>query len=140
MARRPRVTYELDQVGPFFMPGRKQRVKGALAEGVQDVGKRGEELYRGFVIGGGFTDTGAFADSITSDFRRRSKDVVGYAKVEVQDSYPKPGRPTATWMERGTRRGVRLRKGIRAGNKSARQLRKLDFSQIFGGRLLKRMQ
>ena len=136
---RPKVYYELDKTGPLFLPGAKKRVKQALAEGVEDVGDRGANLYHGFVIQGGFTDSGRFADSIYSDFRRRNADVVGYAKVEARDAYPKADRPTASWMERGTRRGVRLRKGIRAGDKSARALRKLDFSQIFGGRLLKRI-
>ena len=136
---KPRVYYELDKTGPLFLPGAKKRVKEALAEGVEDVGDRGANLYHGFVIAGGFVETGAFAESIYSDFRRSGDDVVGYAKVQPLDAYPKSNRPTVTWMERGTRKGVKMRKGIRAADKSARALRKLDFSQIFGGRLLKRI-
>ena len=136
---RPRVYYTLQNTGPLFIPGVRNNVKQALAEGVEDVGDRGANLYYGFVIEGGFTESGQFADSIFSDFRRRGKDVVGYAKVAPAATWPKADRPTVTWMERGTRKGVKMRKGIRAADKSARRLRKLDFSQIFGGRLLKRI-
>ena len=136
---RPKVTYELQMAGPIFLPNMKSRVKGALAEGVQNVGEIGADKYRGFVAGGGFVESGRFVDSIASDFKRKSDGVVGYAKVSAPDSYPKPNRPPTTFMERGTRKGVKVRKAIRGGSKTASALRKLDFSQIFGGRITKRI-
>lgn len=110
MARKPSQYIELD--GPLFEADMGLRVKDALAEGVEELGEDAAEIMVSLIARAGFVRTGAFISSTESIFKRRGRDEVGFARVTPSDSWKGvSGRPTKTWLARGERRGVKLRKG-----------------------------
>ena len=110
MPRKPSQFIELD--GPLFDADMSLRVKDALAEGVKELGEDAAEIMVGFISQAGFIATGAFISSTESVFKRRGRAEVGFAKVTPSDSWKGvSGRPPKTWLARGTRGGVKLRKG-----------------------------
>lgn len=98
---------ELD--GPLFDPEVVKRFKAAVGAEIEAIGDDAAGIMMGFVAAGGFVKTGRLLRSVTSEFRQ-TPGLIGYAKVYPTDVWPEPDRPTRTWISRGVRRGVKLRK------------------------------
>lgn len=134
MARRRTQYIELD--GPLFDDDVTRRFHDAVAKGMEEMANDGASILGAAISQRGFVKTGRFLRSIDTLSKRSDKDnSAGYTAVVVTDAYPEKGRPTRTWFERGTRRGVRLRTGGYGFRKAATALRQVDWEQYFGGRI-----
>ena len=134
MPKKPHQYIELS--GPLFEDDAIRKLNDAVAEGMEELGDEGASILGAAISQRGFVKTGAFLRSIDTIAKRSDKDrSAGYVAVAVTDSYPSPGRPTKTWFERGTRRGVRLRTGGYGFRKTADRLKSFDFEQLFGSRI-----
>lgn len=115
--RKPSKYLELD--GPVFDPAVQRQMNDAIADGLEELGDQASGILAGYVSAAGFVKTGAFLKSIDSKLTRTG-DAAGYVKVAPTDVWPEKGRPTRTWLEKGTRAGVKLRpaKGVFAKTRS----------------------
>jgi hypothetical protein len=126
MARRGTQYVELD--GPLFDPEIIMKFKGAVSAGIRELADEGVEILQAYTWQGGFVDSGDWVTSIHSEFIQNRG--IGYAKV-----LPSAPLPPRIWGERGTRRGVKLRKGVGMFRKTKTRLRQLSYEQFFGGRI-----
>jgi len=117
MARR--VSQYLELSGPVFEGDAQRKLSDAISEGLEELGDQAAGILAGYVSAAGFVKTGAFLKSIDSKLTRTG-DSAGYVKVAPTDVWPAPNRPTRTWLEKGTRAGVKLRpaKGVFAKTRS----------------------
>lgn len=134
MARVRTPHIELD--GPLFDDDAIRRFHDAVADGMEELADEGGSVLGAAISQRGFLQTGKFLRSIDTVAKRRDRDEsAGYVAIKVGDAYPMPDRPTRTWFERGTRRGVRLRTGGYGFRKSAAAMKTMDWEQIFGTRI-----
>lgn len=125
MARQPYQYIELD--GPLFDDDMIHRFRLAVREGIGELAEEGEGIMASVIANAGFVKTGGFVQSVDSFVKFREGDI-GYAKIYPTDAWApdNPGRPTRTWADRGTRKGVRLRKSLNIFSRSATGLRRID--------------
>lgn len=154
MPRKPSQYIELD--GPLFDENMKHRFVIAVREGMEDLSEDLEGVMAATISQGGFVKSGDFLRSVDSVQRYRGLDEVGYIKIYPMDSWSgtitlghagaktKSGkarmtvtsvsssnhRPTRTWADRGTRRGVKLRKGLNIFSRTATAGRNIDKQQF----------
>lgn len=134
MPKKPSQYIELS--GPLFEDDVIRKFNDAVAEGMEDLGDEGASILGAAISQRGFVGTGSFLRSVDTLAKRTDKDAsAGYVAVVVTDAYPEPGRPTRTWFERGTRKGIRLRTGGYGFRKTADRLKAFDFEQFFGARI-----
>lgn len=119
----PRKTEYIELSGPLFEPDVIDRFHDAVAEGIEDLAEQGEDILTQFVAQAGFIDTGSFISSIGVEVKRSRG--AGYATVRPTAVWPNPGRPTRTWLERGTRKGAKLRTANRPFSKTKTRLRQV---------------
>jgi hypothetical protein len=74
---------------------------------------------------GGFVRTGTFLRSVSA-LAKHSGDAIGFEKIQPTGQWPAPGRPTLTWADRGTRKGLKLRKSLNIFSRTATGLRNID--------------
>ncbi|MBI5289698.1 MAG: hypothetical protein HY873_12065 [Chloroflexi bacterium] len=110
MSRKPNQFIELD--GPLFDPNVVRNFKQAVAEGIEELADEGDDVMMAQISAGGFVRTGQFLRSVDVVFVRSSLDVIGYAKILPTAVWPDADRPTRTWIARGLRGGVKMRKGF----------------------------
>lgn len=128
---------EINWDGWLFDPSVMQRYRDAVAEGIEELGDEGAGIMASVMANAGLVLTGRTLRSIDSEFRRAGRDTTGYAKVQPTDTWhgeitlgvvgrTKKGkarmgvtsarstgsehRPTLTWLDRGTRGGIKLTK------------------------------
>lgn len=114
--------------GPLFADDVKARFKGAVGDGIRELGKEGEGIMQSFIYQSGFIDSGDFVSSVEAEFVRTRG--IGYATVAPRDQWPAPGRPPRIWYERGTRRGKKLRKAGGGFAKTRTRLRQMSYQGI----------
>lgn len=125
-------TQYIEISGPLFEDDAVRRMHDAVAEGMEELGDEGASILGAAISQRGFVNTGQFLRSIETIAKRQNPDdTAGYVAVSVGDAWPAPDRPTKTWFERGTRKGVRLRTGGYGFRKTATALRAMDFELIF---------
>lgn len=109
----------LEVSGPVFDDATRRKMSDAISEGLEELGDEAAGILAGYVSAAGFVKTGAFLSSIDSKLTRTG-DSAGYVKIAPTDVWPQKGRPTRTWLEKGTRAGVKLRpaKGVFAKTRS----------------------
>ena len=114
-----KVSQYLELSGPVFEGDTQRKLSDAISEGLEELGDQAAGILAGYVSAAGFVKTGAFLKSIDSKLTRTG-DSAGYVKVAPTDVWPAPNRPTRTWLEKGTRAGVKLRpaKGVFAKTRS----------------------
>lgn len=114
--------------GPIFDEATQRRMSDAIAEGLEELGDTAAGILAGYVSAAGFVKTGAFLQSIDAKLVRSSG--AGYVKVAPTDVWPTKDRPTRTWLERGTRGGVKLRpaKGVFAKTRS--RMNEMTYSHL----------
>ena len=114
-----KVSQYLELSGPVFEGDTQRKLSDAISEGLEELGDQAAGILAGYVSAAGFVKTGAFLKSIDSKLTRTG-DAAGYVKVAPTDVWPEKGRPTRTWLEKGTRAGVKLRpaKGVFAKTRS----------------------
>lgn len=83
--RRPSPYLELN--GPVFDTDVQSIIIDAAAEGLDELADDADDVMASHIAAGGLVDTGELLQSVTADYIRSSRDVVGYVKVW----------PTATW-------------------------------------------
>jgi len=139
MPRKKKVSQyiEINWDGWLFDDAVMQRYRDAVAEGIEELGEEGAGIMASVMANAGLVLSGRTIRSIESDFRRSGPDTTGYAKVQPTDTWRgeitlgvvgktkkgrnrigvtsarstgEQGRPTLTWLDRGTRRGIKLRK------------------------------
>ena len=129
MARKPSEYIELS--GPLFDADMTERVNDAIASGIKELGEDAQEIMVGFISQAGFVRTGAFISSTESHFKRRGRSEVGFARVSPMDVWSGAGgKPTKTWLARGTREGVKLRKGNNVWAKTATRVNAMKVERI----------
>lgn len=134
MARRP--TQYIEISGPLFESDAIRRMHDAVAEGMEELGDEGASILGTAILQRGFVNTGRFLSEIETIAKRQNpNESAGYVAVSVGGTWPEKDRPTKTWYERGTRRGVRLRTGGYGFRKTATALRAMDFDPIFTRRI-----
>lgn len=134
MARRPAQYIEIS--GPLLEGNAVRLFHDAVAEGMEELGDEGASILGAAILQRGFVRTGRFLRSIETVAKRANPDSsAGFVKVGVGGTWPESDRPTKTWFERGTRRGVRLRTGGYGFRKAATALRAMDFDPIFAQRI-----
>lgn len=119
MARGEYIEMTLD--GPLFDGKASRRFYDAVAEGIEELSELGADILTQFVAKANFIDTGDFIDSIGNDMHRERG--AGYGTIRPDNVWPKPGRPTRTWFERGTRGGVKMRKANTGFSRTRTRLR-----------------
>lgn len=124
MARRASQYVELE--GPLFDPDVIRRFKQAVAEGIEELADEGDDIMMSQIAAGGFVRTGQLLQSVDVVFVRRSRDVIGYAKILPTAVWPEPDRPTRTWIARGLRRGVKLRRSFDIFARTTTVLRRMQ--------------
>lgn len=114
-----KVSQYLELSGPVFEGDTQRKLSDAISEGLEELGDQAAGILAGYVSAAGFVKTGAFLKSIDSKLTRTG-DAAGYVKIAPTDVWPEPNRPTRTWLEKGTRAGVKLRpaKGVFAKTRS----------------------
>lgn len=125
-----RKTTFLEITGPLFDAAAQRRVNDAIAEGLEELGDTAAGILAGFVSQGGFVHTGAFLSSIDAQRKGSDDGGVGYVKVAPTDVWPAADRPTRTWFEKGTRKGVKYRKGIGGFSKTTTRVKGMSYSVI----------
>ena len=107
--------------GPIFDEARREGLlEAGIAAGMKELVARVEATTKSKVLGSGIP-SGPFVRSIKGEVKKPAN--VGV--IRSDDT-----RPIRTWLERGTRRGVKLRKqsgGFAAGKNQARTLNKQGF-------------
>lgn len=128
---------EINWDGWLFDDSVMQRYRDAVADGIEELGDEGAGIMASVMANAGLVLSGRTIRSIESDFRRTGRDTTGYAKVQPTDSWRgeitlgvvgktkkgkdrigvtsarstgEQGRPTLTWLDRGTRGGIKLTK------------------------------
>ena len=134
MARIQKQYIEID--GPLFDPDMVRRFKDAVAEGIEELADEADDIMASQILAGGFVRTRQFLESVDVVFIRSSPDVIGYAKILPTAVWPKPDRPTRTWIAYGQRRGVKLRGGFNIFARTATVLRRMQPEE----RIAKRVQ
>ncbi len=134
MPRRPNPYIELD--GPLFDPNVIRNFKQAVAEGIEELAEEGQDVMMAQISAGGFIRTGAFLRSVDVVFVRSSQDVIGYAKILPTATWPDSDRPTRTWIARGLRGGVKMRKSFDIFARTTNVLRQMQPQE----RIAKRVQ
>lgn len=127
MARKGSQYIELS--GPLFDDDAIAKFKDAVAWGIEELADEADDIMGSFIMQGGFVDTGRLLRSVDVDFIRTGGQI-GYAKVLPTDVWPEPNRPTRTWIARGTRGGVKLRKQFDIFSRTSTRVRALDQSFI----------
>lgn len=127
MARKGSQYLELS--GPLFDDDAIEKFKDAVAWGIEELADEADDIMGSFIMQGGFVDTGRLLRSVDADFIRTGGQI-GYAKVLPTDVWPEPDRPTRTWIARGVRGGVKLRKQFDIFSRTATRVRSLDQSFI----------
>jgi hypothetical protein len=133
MARKRKVNQWLELEGEIFEPAMEEKVKDAIAEGIEHLGDEGAGIMMSAISAAGFVRTGATVRSVESVYKRSGSLVAGYATVAPRNMWPAPNRPTKMWMEEGRRgRGdarMKLRRGTGAFRKTKTALNrfKLEF-------------
>jgi len=125
--RKPSKYLELD--GPIFDPAVQREMNDAIAEGLDELGDQAAGILAGYVSAAGFVKTGAFLQSIDSKLTRTG-DSAGYVKIAPTDVWPAPNRPTRTWLERGTRAGVKLRPAKGSFAKTRSRLNEMTYDHL----------
>ena len=93
------------------------------------------EIVQGYIHQAKFIDSGDFVTSVSAEHVRTKG--AGYATITARNQWPNPGRPPRIWVERGTRRGVRLRSGKRPFSKTRTRLRQVSIERVFAEPLRK---
>ncbi len=124
--------------GPIFDAGVREKLYGAISDGIKDVAEEGEGILMGFISASGFESTGAFLHSVTSEMKKNSGNPDS-AKLTVTADWQHEGagHPTKTWFESGLRSGVKLRKASGGFSKTATRMRSLDFDHYIGDKIEK---
>lgn len=123
MARRPTPYIELS--GPLFELDVIKRFNGAVRWGIEELANEADDIMASHIAKGGLIDTGRLLRSVDVTLVR-SGDAVGYAKIMPTDVWPSPHRPTRTWIARGIRGGVKLRKQYDIFSRTATAVRRID--------------
>lgn len=123
MARRPTPYIELS--GPLFEPDAIDKFRDAVAEGIEDLADEADDIMVSFIAAGGFIHSGRLLRSVDVDYIRRPG-AIGYAKVWPTDVWPNASRPTRTWIARGVRGGVKMRKSYDIFARTATRVRQID--------------
>lgn len=134
MPRKPNQYVELE--GPLFDPNVIRNFKQAVAEGIEELADEGQDVMMAQISAGGFVRTGQFLRSVDVVFTRSSQDVIGYAKVAPTAVWPDADRPTRTWIARGLRGGVKMRKSFDIFSRTTTVLRQMQPEE----RIAKRVQ
>lgn len=134
MARARRSTF-LEVSGPLFEASTSE-IKAALAAGMRELGEVGVPIMQEYIRANGFVRTGAFVGSVHVEVHRSRG--AGWVKVYPDAAFPRPGRPSRTWMETGVRRGSRpaKRTGGYAFRKTARRLNAMKYDGFVLPRLV----
>lgn len=125
-----RIGKYLEVEGGLFAVNMKPRFNDAMSEGIQDVAELGEEIMVSFISAAGFIDTGDFVSSVETTYKRRSDHVIGYAEIAPRAVFPKPDRPTQTWLQDGVRKGQKLRKGYNVAGRTATRIRAFSYETV----------
>lgn len=133
MARRPNQYVELE--GPLFDPDVIARFKDAVAEGIEELADEGDDVMMSQIAKGGFERTGQLLRSVDVVFVRRSRDVIGYAKILPTAVWPDPDRPTRTWLAHGVRSGTKLRRGFDFFTRTTTVLRRMQPEERIAARV-----
>lgn len=133
MARRPNQYIEFE--GPLFDPDVIRRFKDAVAEGIEELADEGDDVMMAQIAKGGFVRTGQLLRSVDVVFVRRSRDVIGYAKILPTAVWPDPDRPTRTWIAHGVRRGVKMRRGFDIFTRTTTVLRRMQPAERIAARV-----
>lgn len=134
MARR-RYNQYLEVDGPIFDPDMKPMFMRAVHEGMEEHGEEGANVLGAAVLQRGFVRTGRFLQGIESAGKHSQKDTPGFVAITFGHKWPEPDAPTATWFERGTRKGVRLRTGGWGLRKTATLMRRMDYDDLYARRI-----
>lgn len=127
MPRRPSQYIELS--GPLFEDDVIARFKGAVAEGLQELADEADDIMASVIAAGGLIHTGRLLRSVDAQYIRTGTNI-GYAKIVPTDVWPEPDRPTRTWITRGMRSGIKLRRGYDIFSRTATRVRQIDQSFI----------
>lgn len=127
MARR--VGEYLELSGPIFEPDAAKRFNRAVGKGIEEMGKDVADIGVAAAGAAGVIDSGRYISSWASKFTQTRG--AGFATVRPSDVYPKAGRPTRTWIDKGVRRGVKLRAGRNITSKTRTRARQLSLSGYF---------
>ena len=126
MPRRPNQYIELD--GPLFDPNVIANFKGAVSDGLGELAQDGAEILQSYIYQAGFIDSGHFVSDV--EVVKVQTRGIGYYKVAPFHQWPAKGRPPRIWVERGTRRGVKLRPGRTPFAKTRTRLRQRGLGEI----------
>lgn len=127
MARRPSQYIELS--GPLFEEDAIANFRQAVREGIEDLAEEADDIMASHIAAGGLIDTGRLLRSVDIIYIRTG-DQIGYAKIMPTDVWPEKDRPTRTWIARGVRGGVKLRKQYDIFSRTATRVRQIDQSFI----------
>lgn len=123
------VRMKVNLEGPFFSLNHQKAIDGEIHDGMGDLVEMAEGFVKEEIQPGNGYLTGEFYDSIEGEVRPRRVGV-----VRSLDS-----REIRTWLERGTRRGVRLRKGSYMFTHARTKLNRLQMERFFLDRIVKRL-
>lgn len=127
-----RITTNVEIGGPLVdIPNITAAVHEVLREGIGELVDAGRDIAKDFAP----SSSGRFRAGIKS-IKPRDK-LLGVARQT--DTYGRgTARPISTWLERGTRRGVKLRKGKGIFTTAYRRIDAIDKDTYFIGKLAER--
>jgi hypothetical protein len=138
MARKPSQYIELS--GGLFEPGMVEGLYEAIGAGVKQIAEDfAVPVMMGFIEQGGFVKTRSLLLSVDSDFKQ-GDGRIGYAKVAPTDVWPKPKRPTRTWIARGERGGQKLRPGFNIFSRTATRVKQQNFEHEIADRIARLLE
>lgn len=133
MAKR-KISKELEVDGGLFNPngGGGRALLDAIADGIKEQGEKGREIMVALIERTGFVDTGDYVSGVEAKFTRSSRLTAGFALVATTDDYQAhgAGRPTDTWLAKGTRKGKKLRKGSDVFTQTSTRLKDAHYEEI----------
>ena len=119
----------VDISGPLFQEAKRRKLLDeGIREGMRDLVARGEAIARQKFDQAG-VPSGPFIRSIKGEVRPLRVGVIR----SLDD------RPIRTWLERGTRRGVKLRKGAGGFQSAKRQINTLQKAGFFEAEIARRL-
>jgi hypothetical protein len=131
MAARPMITVEF--LGPLAdLPDLRATIDAALSEGIGELTDAGRDIAKEFAP----SKTGRFRHGIAG-LHAQGK-LVGI--VRQTDTYGRgTAHPTSTWLEKGTRGGVKLRRGKGIFTTAYRRINAIDKDTYFLGKMSERL-
>jgi hypothetical protein len=140
MAAKSRRITDVEVSGPLFeIADIEREVKDVLREGIDELGAAGRDIAKSFAPVG---STGHFRTSI--NLFSSSREEEPFAVVRSTDygrpypGYPKSPPPLSTWLERGERKGVKIKKGRGIFTRAYRSINAIDKDTYFIGKLTER--